>query len=244
MLITVRAYRHTDLDLMLLKDAMGKNFSGFIRECLRCYLRGVPLRAGIPDIPFVRSELVTDQMKPTGVMLKDSEDADVIAMLKNIRLGYRNNFVKNIVRMYTIRHCIAAYADNETCYAMLLLPQEVKLSNTTILPIPEQAPVEKKKSEFVPKPKYVPETPKKPVPQPVTEIPANVMPAAASPVPVMENTSSSTDVNETQSLPKAEDLSWGAEDVVQVVEEEVPATASADSDAEMDILNMFAGMLS
>ena len=244
MLITVRAYRHSDLDLMLLGSAMGKNFTGFIRECLRCYLRGVPLRAGIPDIPFVPSEQVTSQSKSTGVMLKDNDDADVIAMLKNIRFGYRNNFVKNVVRMYTIRQSIAAYADNEACYNMLMLPQEAKYHNTEILPVYEPATRPVSKSEYVPKPKFVaapkPAQKEAPISQTVPEQRPEPVSAAREEALTTQNVP--TLPNETPAHANEENNSWGEEDVVLTTPEEtIPKTGTEDD--EMDVLSMFSGII-
>lgn len=155
MLITVRAYQHSDLDLILLGRAMGRNYSGFIRECLRCYLRGVPLRAGIPTLSFVSDGELKGQMMQTAVTLKESEDADVIAMMKNIRDRYKNNFVKNIVRMYTATQCIAAYANNSFAFAHLSKSAEERLRDTGVLPVPNVPKVKRVYAQpFIPRPKY------------------------------------------------------------------------------------------
>jgi len=246
MLITVRAYRHTDLDLMLLGDALGKNYSGFIRECLRCYLRGVPLRAGIPEIPFVPSEHVTNQSKSTGVMLKEGDDTDIIAMLKNIRYGYRNNFVKNIVRMYTMMHCIAAYAENEACYAMLRLPQEAKLNNTAVLSIPEARPKSTEpKKEFVSRPKFVAEP--KPVPEKSAVAQDVIVPTTVSEQsPAVMQSSPAEPITPAEPAPAyvpPADAAWGEADAVVEVREEAPVTQAGSADDEMDILDMFAGII-
>lgn len=229
MLITVRAYRHSDLDLMLLGITMGKNFSGFIRECLHCYLRGVPLRAGIPDIPFVPSENITMQSKSTGVMLKEDEDADVISVLKNIRYGYRNNFVKNIVRMFTVRNCIAAYADNETCFNFLMSLQGKKEERviTPVLPVPEVVSTQKEKSAFVPKPKFRSED--YPAKGTADTTPMTV---PVAPAPTTVSTS-----------PPSNDGAWGAEDTTTQTTPSQEATSTRNNDDDIDVLDMFAGII-
>lgn len=195
MLITVRAYQHSDLDLILLGKAMGRNYSGFIRECLRCYLRGVPLRAGIPTLSFVSDGELKGQMMQTAVTLKESEDADVIAMMKNIRDRYKNNFVKNIVRMYTAAQCIAAYANNAFAFAHLSKSTEERLRDTEVLPVPNVPKVKRVYAQpFIPRPKYksevVSEKEVKASATAVTErtpasVPVATAPVVTTPTPVL-----------------------------------------------------------
>ena len=226
MLVTVRAYRHSDLDLMLLGDALGKNYSGFIRECLKSYLRGTPLHAGIPAIPFVPSDFLASESKSTGVMLKESDDADVIALLKNIRYGYRNNFIKNIIRMFTLRQSIASYADNARCFSVLMgVPSAEPAVTQTVAPVISPAPV------ILP----IPEQPErkerkaKSVVATKTELPASVE------LPVPE-TSPDEPLSSPVAMPEHEDV---------MTNTEIPLNKESDdrSDEEDALLDMFAGLI-
>lgn len=122
MTITVRLYRHSDLDLLLLCHAYGKRFARLVSDCLRSYIRNIPpYLAGAPNIEFIENHENIVSSKYIGVSLSSTEDADVLAFLKNnIRYGYRNNFIKNILRLYAGRACIAAYCSTKDGYDYLM----------------------------------------------------------------------------------------------------------------------------
>lgn len=121
MTITVRLYRHSDLDLMLLCGAYGKRFARFASECVKSYIRNIPpYLAGVPDIEFVEDHDDIVSSKYVGLSFSSREDGDVLDFLKNnIRYGYRNNFIKNILRLYAGKICIAAYCSTKAGYDRL-----------------------------------------------------------------------------------------------------------------------------
>jgi len=158
MTITVRLYRHTDLDLLLLCGAYGKRFARFASECLRSYIRNIPpYLAGMPDIEFVENHDSLVSSKYVGVSFSPTEDADILSFLKNnIRYGYRNNFIKNVLRFYAGRACVAAYCSTKDGYEYLkqsnLQPQPFfspQYSNPTVaFPAVTTTPTKPKKTHL------------------------------------------------------------------------------------------------
>lgn len=203
MTITVRLYRHSDLDLMLLCNAYGKRFARFVAECIRSYIRKTPpFLAGVPDIVFIKDHENIVSSKYVGVSFSPEEDADILVFLKeNIRYGYRNNFIKNILRFYAGSACIAAYCSTEEG-CNYLKNQNTSPVQTTIAVTPKIIP-----TFNVPKKKSV--RPPASAPKPRKLLNVSSEPAESSVEPQYNSTFSSvipTD-NSSSSLPERNNVS-------------------------------------
>lgn len=113
MKINVRLYRMHDYDLISLKYTKSICFSAMIKSILKSYAEGnlynieipVPTQKNVKDLPYITQ---------TQFKLDEIKDKSVIDMLGNIKDGYRNNFIKNVIRLYLKTGCLVEYFEPGT----------------------------------------------------------------------------------------------------------------------------------
>lgn len=111
MKINVRLYRMHDYDLISLKYTKSICFSAMIKSILKSYAEGdmynveipIPTKKNVKDLPYITQ---------TQFKLDEVKDKVVIDMLNNIKDGYRNNFIKNLVRQYIKFGCLVEYFED------------------------------------------------------------------------------------------------------------------------------------
>lgn len=113
MKINVRLYRMHDYDLMSLKYTKSICFSAMIKSILKSYAEGNMYNVEIP-IPTQKNVKELPYITQTQFKLDEVKDKVVIDMLNHIKDGYRNNFIKNLVRQYLKAGCLVEYFENGT----------------------------------------------------------------------------------------------------------------------------------
>lgn len=111
MKINVRLYRMHDYDLMSLKYTKSICFSAMIKSILKSYAEGNMYNVEIP-IPTQKNVKELPYISQVQFKLDDVKDKIVINMLSQIKDGYRNNFIKNLVRQYLKAGCLVEYFEN------------------------------------------------------------------------------------------------------------------------------------
>lgn len=98
MKLTVRIYKRHDLDLLYLyRQESDFDFKQKMKEALKAYIKGKPIKNAIPDggCNCVSSLPSVIQMH---ILLDPKEDKDILGWIKGITKGRRNNLIKNIFR--------------------------------------------------------------------------------------------------------------------------------------------------
>lgn len=98
MKLTIRIYKRHDLDLLYLRrQESDLDFASAMKEALKSYVAGKPKKNKLPSGPCqsVQSMPTSSQLH---LDLDDIEDAELIAWIRSITRGRRNNICKNIFR--------------------------------------------------------------------------------------------------------------------------------------------------
>ena len=95
---TVRLYKIHDLDLITFLETHEFNFIRALYSALTAFCNG---ELFIIEVPPAKTQFVKIKRSYTKVLTLDTEkDATAIAILDKLAPGYRNNFLKNILRQY------------------------------------------------------------------------------------------------------------------------------------------------
>ena len=124
--IILRLYRMHDYDIMLLKYNRHINFSRTVRSMLRSFADNK-----IYNIDY--SEVVYD-IDPKNIPYKsqlvinfdEEKDKKVIEMLLNIKDGYRNSFIRDVIRLYMSTFFISQYQIEKRTLPTISIGEPVK----------------------------------------------------------------------------------------------------------------------
>ena len=101
MRITLRLYRQHDLDLVALYRHKGFYFSKAVKQMIVAYANGSEYTPPEIDPGDISSGLVaTSVTYHITLDENDPQEAAAIDLLKDIKYGYRNSFIKALVRTY------------------------------------------------------------------------------------------------------------------------------------------------
>lgn len=103
--ITVRLWRSHDYDLIQLYKNTGFPVNDALKTALRNQVRNTPAYFEYPQTVY--NEDFIPKSLQFHLKLDDFEDADIIAYLSDIKDGFRNSFLKNLLRASFI--CPIAY---------------------------------------------------------------------------------------------------------------------------------------
>ncbi|SDW83170.1 hypothetical protein SAMN05216391_11917 [Lachnospiraceae bacterium KHCPX20] len=95
--ITIRLYRQYDLDLIALKRTIGFNFSGHAKAALISYITKKPYKFVAPEKEELKPGYIPSVMR-LQLQLNNKEWEIINAGLKQIRDGYKNAFIKAVIR--------------------------------------------------------------------------------------------------------------------------------------------------
>lgn len=127
--VILRLYRMHDYDIMLLKYNKHVNFSKTVRSILRSFADHK-----IYNIDY--SEVVYD-IDPKNIPYKsqlvinfdEEKDKKVIEMLLNIKDGYRNSFIRDVIRLYTSTFFLTQYQIEKRILPTMATEKSVKPFN-------------------------------------------------------------------------------------------------------------------
>lgn len=108
MRLTMRIYKRHDIDLLAFYFASGDNFDikTEIKNVIRGYIKGKKINRQLPELECPPMSTLPPKIN-FHIPLDKKEDADIIAWLNTIKIGKRNNLIKNIFR---------------TCYPPIIAP--------------------------------------------------------------------------------------------------------------------------
>ena len=104
----MRLYRQHDMDLVGLYKTEGFKFQKQVKAALKAYVRNETYKIEQPKNPVIKKGYVA-KVTLLHIYLDNKEDADVINTLNTIRVGYKNAFLKAIVRKYLDYEPLDAY---------------------------------------------------------------------------------------------------------------------------------------
>lgn len=139
MVFTLRFYRHSDLDLIHILWSMPiKKRNQFIQQCINNFIgHYVPLELTDTDMTlcYQQQELI-NQVYSTGISLNEEQ----ARLVRNIKTGYKNNAIKNIIRANMQLNGIAAYAKNPDAYQWISAMENAFQNKMQVFYHPEALP--------------------------------------------------------------------------------------------------------
>ena len=113
MMITLRLYRQHDLDLITLYKNPDFSLPYAIKKALNAYVRSETLYIKQPKAFELDPTKKIPKIVQMHINLNPDTDNDIILWLKDIKEGYRNSILKNLIRGYLIGPCIYPYRKNK-----------------------------------------------------------------------------------------------------------------------------------
>lgn len=98
--VTIRLYKRQDLDLIELYQNPNFSLSKAIRLALDAYVHNKSILIALPEVDKSISQSKPPDKIQFHIMLQEENDRENILFLKNIISGYRNVFLKQLVRCY------------------------------------------------------------------------------------------------------------------------------------------------
>lgn len=116
MMVTLRLYRQHDLDLITLYRHPLFSLPNAIKMSLCGYVRNQKFFINQPEPYEIGNEKIS-KIVQIHIQLSEKTEKDVIDWLKNIKDGYRNSVLKNVIRAYMAGPCIYSYIkENEDAF--------------------------------------------------------------------------------------------------------------------------------
>ena len=130
MMVTLRLYRQHDLDLITLYRNPSFSLPNAIKQALYAYVKKDTFAIKQPEIYELGEEKISKIIQ-MHIHLNEEIDSDIIAWLKNIKEGYRNSVLKNLIRAYMVGPCLYTYMVNKQTGAENALLNNVIFENNT-----------------------------------------------------------------------------------------------------------------
>lgn len=115
MKIEVKLYSYHDMDLVSLYKTGRVSFPETTRQILNSYANKEAYKVRLLEVDEKRlTRYPSDSYRKYyhyHVVLDEKDDADAVGLLKRITPGYRNNFIKAILRQYLCGVFISDYTD-------------------------------------------------------------------------------------------------------------------------------------
>lgn len=127
MKLIVRLYRQHDLDLIALHKNKDFCLTTAIRKSLDAYVNKKQLSILAPN--SILEEKVPRQIQII-VRFDDHKDAKAIEWIKTIKSGYRNSFIKNLLRGYLTYPIVPAYMEGDSFDSVIKDNTNLFISNT------------------------------------------------------------------------------------------------------------------
>ena len=108
MMITLRLYRQHDLDLITLYRHPSFSLPAAIKKALKAYVKKEQFAIKQPPTYELPKEKIS-KIVQMHISLKEDEDSDIIEWIKDIKEGFRNSVLKNIIRGYLMGPYIFSY---------------------------------------------------------------------------------------------------------------------------------------
>lgn len=209
----MRLYRQHDMDLVGLYKTEGFKFQKQVKAALKAYVRNEAYKIVQPKNPVIKKGYVA-KVTLLHIYLDNKEDADVINTLNTIRVGYKNAFLKAVVRKYLDYEPLDAYKNrNDLIFNMeedyleykedksQKEKQETKVYKKSESPVKEQNKINSSTDK-----------PRSEEPLNNTESENDTSTDIVEDLPFEEDETSNTGQNDINSIASAEDNVFGSDD--------------------------------
>ena len=111
--VEVKLYYYHDIDLISLYRSECVNFPDATKKALKAYAEGKAYKIKVGEKKEKRTHEIYKKCFHYYITLYEGKDDEIIDLLKNVSFGYRNNFIKTILRHYIGCELTAEYLVNE-----------------------------------------------------------------------------------------------------------------------------------
>ena len=112
---TIRLYQRHDMDLITFCELYEVSFARAAYCVLKSFVKGETFVLAIPS-KKMNSDDELKHLYHKKLILDTEKDKDVIALLENVLPGYKNSFIKNLLRQYIRMPATELYMKSEEAY--------------------------------------------------------------------------------------------------------------------------------
>ena len=112
---TIRLYQRHDMDLITFCELYEVSFARATYCVLKSFVKGETFVLAIPP-KKMNSDDELKHLYHKKLILDTEKDKDVIALLENVLPGYKNSFIKNLLRQYIRMPATELYMKSEEAY--------------------------------------------------------------------------------------------------------------------------------
>ena len=118
----LRLYPYFDIDLLVMAQDPSTKFSHICKEALKAYVRGneYSIKRIKPSADIGRGLIAEKHRLDVCIKFDSYKDKDILDFLDNVKKGYKNMFIKNLVRCYMGGIDLTIFVRGENKYEVLL----------------------------------------------------------------------------------------------------------------------------
>lgn len=98
--IEVKLYYYHDIDLVSIYRSADISFPDATKKALKAYAEGKAFKIKVGEKKEKRTHEIYKKCFHYYIALNEEKDKEIIELLNNITFGYRNNFIKTVLRHY------------------------------------------------------------------------------------------------------------------------------------------------
>ena len=110
--IEVKLYYYHDIDLVSIYRSADISFPDATTKALKAYAEGKAFKIKVGEKKEKRTHEIYKKCFHYYIALNEEKDKEIIELLNNITFGYRNNFIKTVLRHYLGCELSAEYLTN------------------------------------------------------------------------------------------------------------------------------------
>lgn len=110
--IEVKLYYYHDIDLVSIYRSADISFPDATKKALKAYAEGKAFKIKVGEKKDKRTHEIYKKCFHYYIALNEEKDKEIIELLNNITFGYRNNFIKTVLRHYLGCELSAEYLTN------------------------------------------------------------------------------------------------------------------------------------
>ena len=110
--IEVKLYYYHDIDLVSIYRSADISFPDATKKALKAYAEGKAFKIKVGEKKEKRTHEIYKKCFHYYIALNEEKDKEIIELLSNITFGYRNNFIKTVLRHYLGCELSAEYLTN------------------------------------------------------------------------------------------------------------------------------------
>ena len=118
----LRLYPYFDIDLLVMAQDPTTKFSHICKEALKAYVRGheYSIERITPDVDCGRGLIAEKRRLDVCIKFDIYKDKDILEFLDTVKTGYKNIFIKNLIRSYMGGIDLNIFVKNQKQYKVLL----------------------------------------------------------------------------------------------------------------------------